>query len=291
VLLTGMDQANLAGLVAARLTGVPLVVSYHIDVRAAARHSRRLFSYVRPTLARWTIRGADHVVAVSEGARAGLVELAPRARAKITTIHNPTVGPELYALAAAPVDPVDDGPDRIPLDRTILAVGRLVPAKAFDGLVDAFTQVAHVHPDAHLLVLGDGPMREELRRRADAGGVGAHVHLPGYVGNPYPYMAGCRVFASSSVWEGLPTVLVEAGALGCRIVATDCPSGPREILGGRPQATLVDVGDVPGLARALDDALTAPHQRWLGDWRDHTRAHIASRYEAVLRAAGSRRAR
>ncbi len=288
VLLTAMDQANLAGLVARRLTGVPLVVSYHTDVLAAARRSRRLFSYVRPHLARWTIRSADHVVAVSEGVRTGLAQLVPEAHGKITTIYNPTVRRQLFELAARTPDRVPDG---VELDRTILAVGRLVPAKGFDVLVDAFAKVARAHPDAQLLVLGEGPLHAELLGRAAAAGVGDRVHFAGYVDNPYQHMAWCRVLASSSFWEGLPTVLVEAGALGCRIVATDCPSGPREILAGRPQATLVGVGDVTGLARALDAALGAPYERWLGDWSEHTLARSVADYEEVLRAVASPRDR
>jgi glycosyltransferase involved in cell wall biosynthesis len=247
-----------------------------------------MFSHVRPRLARATIRRADAVVAVSEGVRDALVGLAPECAATITTIHNPTVTPALYERAAAAPAGVPDAP---PLERTILAAGRLVPAKGFDVLVDAFARIASQQPDAHLLILGDGPLRDDVRRRAETRGVAARVHLPGAIENPYPFMARCRVFASSSVWEGLPTVLVEAGALGCRIVATDCPSGPREILGGRPQATLVAVGDVTGLAAVLDGALRAPHERWLGDWREHARDHVASRYEEVLRAAASGRAR
>jgi glycosyltransferase involved in cell wall biosynthesis len=284
VLLTAMDQANLAGVVAARRTRVPLVVSYHTDVLAAAARSRSLFSHVRPRLARATVRRADAVVAVSDGVRDALVRLAPERAATITTIHNPTVGPQLYERATAAPAGVPGAP---PLERTIVAAGRLVPAKGFDVLVDAFARIAPQQPDVHLLILGDGPLRDDVRRRAEMRGVAARVHLPGAIENPYPFMARCRVFASSSVWEGLPTVLVEAGALGCPIVATDCPSGPREIIGGRPQATLVAVGDVAALAAALDGALRAPYQRWLGDWRDHTRAHVASRYEDVLRAAAS----
>ena len=289
-LLTAMDQANIAGLVAARLVGrhLPVVVSYHTDVGAAAQRSRHPFSYVRPTLARWTIRGADHVVAVSDGVRAGLARLAPESRAKMTTIYNPTVDEELFELASRPVGAAPDGVDP---DSTVLAVGRLTPAKGFDVLVAAFARLVPAHPELRLLILGEGPLRGQLEREAQRLDIGDRVHLPGYVANPYAYMARCRVYASSSTWEGLPTVLVEAGALGCRIVATDCPSGPREILDGRLQAELVGVGDVAGLAGALHRAVQAPHQRSLGDWSEHTARRSADRYEAVLRAVTAARGR
>ena len=82
--------------------------------------------------------------------------------------------------------------------------------------------------------------------------------------------------------EGLPTVLVEAGALGCTIVATDCPSGPRELLAGREQATLVPVDDPEALASAIIAALPRPRQISIGDWHQHTMTESGRRYERVL---------
>jgi glycosyltransferase involved in cell wall biosynthesis len=71
-------------------------------------------------------------------------------------------------------------------------------------------------------------------------------------------MAASSVFVLSSAWEGLPTVLIEALAAGTRVVATDCPSGPREILQEGRLGALVPVGDVAALACAIGDALDRP---------------------------------
>ena len=280
VLVTAMDPANVAGLVAARLSGtrVPVVVTFHSDVVAASRRSRRLFSHVRPAVARWTIRRADHVVAISKGVRGSLDELAPSSGAKVTTIYNPTVHDGIFALAAEPVS----GPDGVDLAETVLAVGRLAPVKGFDVLVRAFARVVQEHPDMHLVIAGEGPLRGELGALAMSLDIADRVHLPGYVVNPYQYMARCRIFALSSRWEGLPTVLVEAGVLGCTIVATDCPSGPRELLAGRAQATLVPVDDPDALASAIIAALPRSRQVSVGDWHQHTMVESGRRYERVL---------
>jgi len=89
-------------------------------------------------------------------------------------------------------------------------------------------------------------------------GLQSQIALPGTVANPYPYMARAAVFALSSAWEGLPTVLIEALALGTPVVSTDCPSGPREILENGRWGRLVPVGDAGALAEAMSEALDSP---------------------------------
>jgi glycosyltransferase involved in cell wall biosynthesis len=82
--------------------------------------------------------------------------------------------------------------------------------------------------------------------------------LPGFQDNALAYMARSAVFVLSSAWEGLPTVLIEALAAGTRVVSTDCPSGPREILQGGRLGALVPVGDAAALAAATLEALEQP---------------------------------
>ena len=111
------------------------------------------------------------------------------------------------------------------------------------------------------MILGEGTLRNEMETLARTLGVAADVALSGFVENPYAYMARAAVFALSSAWEGLPTVIIEALACGCPVVSTDCPSGPAEILAGGTYGTLVPVGDDAALARAICDTLDDPPHR------------------------------
>lgn len=88
--------------------------------------------------------------------------------------------------------------------------------------------------------------------------LGADVAMPGAVDDPVPLMREASAFVLSSRYEGLGNVLVEALAAGTRLVSTDCPSGPREILEDGRYGRLVPVGDPAAMAAAIDTALTAP---------------------------------
>ena len=79
-----------------------------------------------------------------------------------------------------------------------------------------------------LVVLGEGPERGPLERIVRELGLTEVVSMPGFVTNPYAYMARCALYVLSSAWEALPTVLIEALALNARVVATDCQNGPRK---------------------------------------------------------------
>jgi glycosyltransferase involved in cell wall biosynthesis len=94
-----------------------------------------------------------------------------------------------------------------------------------------------------LVILGEGSERGKLEGMVRRMGLEGEVSLLGFVENPFKFMKRAKVFVLSSRFEGFPLVLVEALALGMRVVATDCESGPREILGGGRWGILVSVGD------------------------------------------------
>lgn len=113
-----------------------------------------------------------------------------------------------------------------------------------------------------LVFVGDGVDRGRLEALAQELGIASRVHFLGFHANPFPYMRHARAFVLSSRFEGLPMVLIEAMALGTPVIATDCPTGPRTLLGGiegdgREQAgLLVPVGDHAALAQAIERVLT-----------------------------------
>ena len=136
-----------------------------------------------------------------------------------------------------------------------LGVGRLHAAKGFDNLIRAFATVRAKSP-CRLVIIGEGEERHNLQELAASLGVANDISMMGFVNNPYPYMPACAAFVLSSRREGLPTVLMEALSLGTKVIATDCNSGPREILENGRLGILVEEGDLSALATAMFKAIS-----------------------------------
>jgi len=242
---------------------------------AGTRTQRRRLRRAR----RWFPR-ADALVAISEGVARDLlaqIELDP---ARVHVIHNPVALEDVLARAEESVAHPWLAPGEPPL---VLAAGRLVAQKDLPTLLRAFARLRRLRP-ARLLILGEGPERGRLEALVRELGVAGDVELPGWVPNPYAYMARAAAFALSSAWEGFGQVLLEALACGCPAASTDCPSGPAEILAGGAFGPLVPVGDAAALARVLERLLASPPDP--APLRERARAfsidRIAERYLEVL---------
>jgi glycosyltransferase involved in cell wall biosynthesis len=252
-MVSSLDYMNVIAVTARRLARVDtrLVVNEQNTLSMQTGQSRQLRQRLLPAFVRHTYPRADGIAAVSAGVADDLEALIGLPRRSVRVINNPVIVPELSEMVAQPCDHPWLAGDHPPV---LLAVGRLSPQKDFECLLRAFATV-RASTDARLLILGEGPERPRLESLIAELGLSADVDLPGWVGNPFPYMARADLFVLSSRWEGLPTVLIEALFCGLRIVATDCPSGPREILDGGRFGSLVPVGDPGALAAAILDAL------------------------------------
>jgi glycosyltransferase involved in cell wall biosynthesis len=135
--------------------------------------------------------------------------------------------------------------------RILLGVGRLSAEKNFSALIDAFAGLAPVYPDWDLVILGDGPLREELLERVRGAGLERRLFLPGRVGNMGDWYARASLYAMSSDFEGFPNTLVEAMAYGLPAISFDCDTGPRDIIRHDVDGFLVAPGDLHGMAAAL----------------------------------------
>jgi glycosyltransferase involved in cell wall biosynthesis len=165
-------------------------------------------------------------VAVSSGVADNLAQILGVCGERMGTIYNPVVSPDLAMKAAQPISHPwfsGGGPP------VILAVGGLKPAKDFATLFRAFAIARRERP-LRLMVLGEGKLRRNLADLAGELGIAGDLEMPGFVDNPYQYMARASLMAVSSIYEGLSMVLIEPLACGCPVVSTDCPSGPAEIL-------------------------------------------------------------
>lgn len=280
-LLSTLDYANVIALWARRLAHVPTrtVVLEQNTISITARKSLQWRQRIMPRLVRRFYAWADHVVGNSYGVAEDLVKITGLPRERVEVIYNPVVTSTLREKAKfAPHHPWF-GPGNPPV---ILAVGRLTEQKDFPTLIRAFAEV-HRKLAVRLLILGEGRDREELQALIDGLGVGSDVLLAGFVENPYAYMAGSAAFVLSSRWEGLPTVLIEAMASGTRVIATDCPSGPREILADGKHGALVPVENVTSLAEAISAALAKKITKPSTDsWRRFELGTVVDQYVSIL---------
>jgi glycosyltransferase involved in cell wall biosynthesis len=283
VLVSALFHANLAAVVATRGLRVPLLAVEHntMSVKFGATTSRR--ERLAPLACALAYRMVDQVGAVSEGVRDDLAAYLHFPRDRVRVLRNPVDYDEVRRRAADPVSHrwLDEGAS------IVLAVGRLTEQKDFATLVRAVAKV----PAVRLVILGEGEERAALTELADALGVADRVELPGFVANPYPWFARADVIAMSSRWEGLPTVLLEALPFPARIVSTDCPSGPREILADGRFGRLVPVGDPEALAAAIAAARAEPPADRSEAWARYDRPVAVSDYEAVVDELARHRSR
>ncbi|NEO27036.1 MAG: glycosyltransferase [Kamptonema sp. SIO4C4] len=262
--LSALHYANEIAIAAKKLSGVTtrLIVSEHNTLSQALPQKSGLKKRLLPSLIRMLYPWADGVVAVSHGVAQDLARMTGLSPDLITTIYNPVIMPDLPQKAAAPVDHPWFAEGEPPV---VVGVGKLEKQKDFTNLIQAFALVRQ-QCEARLMILGWGPLRSQLEALVTDLGLENDVALLGYIENPYPYMAKASVFALSSAWEGLPTVLIEAMAVGTPVVSTDCPSGPQEILDGGKYGILTPVQDSSALAEGILTVLKQPTPAMPKEW-------------------------
>jgi glycosyltransferase involved in cell wall biosynthesis len=255
-LLAAKDRAGQAALIARRLSGVDVPVSIRLGTHLSASLAGKsvLARGSRYLPMRLLYGAADRVIAVSEGVAADTARITRLPPDRIVVVRNPAVTSKMLASGRQEPSHPWFGPGHPPV---VLGAGRLTRQKDFPTLLQAFAQLRG-RQTCRLIILGEGHERRSLEQLAHRLGVAGDVSLPGFVENPYAYMARSALFVLSSAWEGSPNVLTEALALGIPVVSTDCPSGPREILQSGLYGRLVAVGDAAGLAEAMAQTLQDP---------------------------------
>lgn len=207
--------------------------------------------------ARLTYPLADVRVMCSAAAADDICDLAGLDRTGFEVITNPIEPPSVIAtnpkVEALWGDVADD-----PSGGRIINIGSLKGQKNQALLLRAFAR-ASARPRAKLMILGQGDLRDSLQALAGELGIADRVIMPGFDIDPWPYLASADMFALSSDYEGFPLVLAEAMYAGLRLVATDCPTGPAELMAGGGFGQLVPMGDAGALAQGIDAAWTQPH--------------------------------
>ncbi|MGV7220911.1 MAG: glycosyltransferase [Nitrospinales bacterium] len=203
---------------------------------------------------RWLYPKADKIVGVSDGVSRDLENCLGLEKNSVTTIYNGVIDDGFFERANEPLEHEWFQAGKPPV---ILAVGRFVSQKDFSNLLHAFALLRKKRV-LKLMIVGDGELRSQLEKMVKELSMENDVLMPGFDINPLKYYKKCAVFVLSSKWEGLPGVLLEALACGCTVVATDCPSGPSEILDNGKYGYLVPVGDSQALADGMGKAMDSP---------------------------------
>jgi glycosyltransferase involved in cell wall biosynthesis len=253
VVISGKDHANIVAIVAGRLTKTPVVVTVHGQPSRAWSDPERSTGKLLPRLVRLAYPRATAVVAVSEGVADDLGSTLGIPGCVV--IANPILGEDVPRRAEAP-----SGHSWLDADRDRLVVvwcGRLADEKDPLAAVDAVAEAVRSTP-MRLLFVGDGALVDAVRVRAVEHGIQDVVDVVGPVPDALPFLARADVVLLTSRREALPTVLVETLGVGTRVVATDCPTGPRHILRDGALGRLVPVGDPVRIAEGLLDEIASP---------------------------------
>lgn len=273
--LTAKDHAAQVAILARWLSGIDVPVFVKVTNTLSDVARRRL----KRAMIRWLYPRADAVIANSQSGADDLARHFAVPEDRIRVIYNPTVTPDFEDRAGAAVDHPWLSSPGVPV---ITAAGRLTPQKDFRTLVRALARLGDRRP-CRLIILGEGDERPALEGLIRELGVSDRVDLPGAVPDALPWMRRSAAFVLSSLYEGLPNVLIEAMSLGTPVVATDC-GGVGEILEDGRLGPIVPTGDAEGLAAAIDATLQDPvcADRLVHGAARFASAPVAERYLEIM---------
>ncbi len=236
IVLSILDLSNVLTILALLNTPFPVIVSEQNDPQQAS--NGRVWDLLRYL----TYPLAAKVVSTSQGVDRYFHWIPFTQR---SVIHNP------FKILETSKPSENQMSQLVPNRSWLVAMGRLTHQKGFDNLLQAFQLIAPHHPDWHLLILGEGELQAELEQMRRLLGLVQQVSFLGLVQNPFDILKQAQLFVLSSRFEGFGNVMVEALACGLPVVATDCPSGPSEIVRNGIDGLLVPNEDINALAAAL----------------------------------------
>ena len=227
-------------------------------------HHNFLEKLIRKLSYAFVLRYCHGVLSLSEEQSTILRKSFPYASDKIVAVNNPLIPDTFSSETARLTDRTNDYP------RHLIAVGRLDRQKRFDVLLHSFAKVRN-DVDCRLTILGEGNDRAKLQALSIQLGIDHLIQMPSFVSNVPEWLARADLFVLSSDYEGLPGVVLEALAVNCPVVATDCFPSARALLGTAPRCSVTPIRDIDALASAIYDSLNK---------RDNTMelSHLTTKY-------------
>ncbi|MGH7135110.1 MAG: glycosyltransferase, partial [Pirellulales bacterium] len=238
---------------AARRAGVPVVVHTEHGKNYGHRRRTRL-------LGRWAGRQAHKFCCVSEDIAAEVRRARIVAGNKVAVVPNGIDVQRFADLKANPGAPGQNLKSDLgipPKAAVVGTVGRLHEIKRLDLLLESFAKLLSAVPDAHLLIVGDGPLRCELERLAASRLPAGQFHFVGYQAEPERYLALMDVFALTSRSEGMPLSILEAWAAGAPVVAS-AVGGVPELIADGDTGLLFPYEDTKAATTAMTRLLSDP---------------------------------
>lgn len=203
---------------------------------------------------------SSQIVSLSEGVKENLVKRYKIKPKDIEVIYNPVDLERINQNINEGIIPDNYKEIFSSSDKVVITAGRLVEQKDQKTLLEAFSKVTE-EINSRLVILGEGPLEKELKRKAEELNIHDRVHFIGFHSNPYIYFKHADLFVLSSVHEGFSHVIAEALASGTPVVSTNCKSGPEEVLDKGKYGLLCEVGNAEEMAGKMLHVLTADSGR------------------------------
>jgi GalNAc-alpha-(1->4)-GalNAc-alpha-(1->3)-diNAcBac-PP-undecaprenol alpha-1,4-N-acetyl-D-galactosaminyltransferase len=235
VVISFLDFPNIITLLAMWRLGIPVIVSERANPQ---------YDGLKPVWKRLRLHLYPRAAALVCQTSAIVTQLQQKMKVRGYAIPNPV---ELPAPLTSMV-PKDGSRN----SHTVIAMGRLVPQKGFDLLLEAFARIAGRHPTWSIKVLGKGSLQGQLEAQAGSLGLKDRVSFAGAVSDPFPLLSAADLFVFSSRFEGFGNALTEAMACGLPVISFDCPAGPADIIRHGVDGILVPPEDIAALASAMD---------------------------------------
>lgn len=233
--LSFMVKYNVFTILASRFLKIPVYVSDRSNPFKKIPKSRAL-------LRKYTYKWATGIISQTNTANSAIANIT--AHTNIKTIHNPIRKIKVFNFKR---------------EKIILNVGRLVPEKGQKFLINAFSELSD--ETWKLVILGDGPLRNDLEHEIHTLNISNRVILTGAVNNVDEWLARSSIFAFTSISEGFPNALAEAMAAGLACISFDCDAGPKDLIDNDKNGFLIEKNNTIDFTEKLNYLVKCPNKR------------------------------